>query len=72
MQIDAASQELFDVRLDSLKARCGSWKAVAECLGVSPAYLCDVLHGRREPGAGILAPLGLERVVFYREHAEKD
>lgn len=44
----------------------GSQKALAARLGVSPQYLNDVLLGRKEPGEGILEPLGLERVVSYR------
>jgi hypothetical protein len=34
--------------------------------GVSPAYLSDVLSGRREPGPKILDVLGLEPVTVYR------
>ena len=36
---------------------------------VSPAYLSDVLKGRREPGEKILAALGLERITYYRQKA---
>ena len=46
--------------------RAGTQKALAEQLGVSPAYLSDVLNGRKDPGDAILEPLGLERVVTYR------
>lgn len=45
----------------------GSQRALAEKLGVSPAYLGDVLHGRREPGRSILEPLGFRRVVLYEK-----
>jgi len=38
----------------------------AEELDVSPQYLSDVLHRRREPGPKILKAIGLERVVEYR------
>jgi DNA-binding transcriptional regulator YdaS (Cro superfamily) len=34
--------------------------------GVSPAYVSDVINGRREPGPAILDALGIERVVTYR------
>jgi predicted transcriptional regulator len=44
----------------------GTQVALAERLGVSQAYLSDVLNGRRDPGESILGPLGLERVVVYR------
>jgi transcriptional regulator with XRE-family HTH domain len=51
-----------------LKARIAkqSGSAVAKELGVSPAYLSDVMRGKREPGPKILEPLGLVRVVTYR------
>lgn len=41
-------------------AKC-SQAQLARDLGVSPAYLSDVLNRRREPGDGILKPLGLRR-----------
>ena len=47
-------------------AEAGTQVALAERLGVSQAYLSDVLNGRRDPGESILGPLGLERVVIYR------
>jgi hypothetical protein len=34
--------------------------------GISAAYVSDVLNRRREPGEGILRPLGLEKAVTYR------
>lgn len=44
-----------------------SQKDLADQLGVSPAYLSDVINGRREAGAKLLAALGLEKVVSYRK-----
>lgn len=35
-------------------------------LGISAQYLGDVLGGRRDPGKGILSPLGLEKVLSYQ------
>ena len=50
------------------KRRNGRTLAVfADELGVSPAYLSDVLNGNREPGPKILDALGIERVVSYRQ-----
>lgn len=40
-------------------------KQLASDLGVSPAYLNDVIQGRREPGRKILAALKLKREVRY-------
>lgn len=51
-------------------AKAGSQSAWAALHGVAPAYVSDVLAGRREPGAVILAPLGLEKVVSYRRVKE--
>lgn len=34
--------------------------------GVSPAYVSDVLNGRRDPGKKILDALGYDAVTCYR------
>ena len=41
--------------------KIGSQTALAKHIGVSPAYVHDVINGRREPGESILKPLGLEK-----------
>lgn len=41
-------------------------KALARRLGISQAYLCDVLHERRSPET-ILRRFGYERVITYRQ-----
>jgi hypothetical protein len=43
----------------------GSQKEYANSLGISPAYLNDVIQGRREPGEKILRAIGLEKRVSY-------
>lgn len=40
--------------------------ALAAELGVSTAYLNDVLQGRREAGEKLLKPLGITRVVIHK------
>ena len=45
----------------------GSQASSAKAHGVSPAYLSDVLNGRREPGEAILSALGLTRVAVYQK-----
>ena len=45
----------------------GNQQAFAKQHDISPAYVSDVLCGRRAPGAKILAALGYERVVGYRQ-----
>ena len=52
-------------RLARRAEEVGSQKALASELGVSQAYLCDVMKGRKEPGPLLLAGLGLQRVVSY-------
>jgi hypothetical protein len=51
--------------LESECAKTGSQAAWARKNHVSPAYLSDVLTGRREPGGKLLGALGLERFVSY-------
>ena len=45
----------------------GSQTATAQRLGVSLAYLNDVIRGKREPGEKLLTPIGIHKVVIYQE-----
>lgn len=45
----------------------GSQTAAAQHLGVSLAYLNDVIRGKREPGEKLLTPIGIQKVVIYQE-----
>ena len=51
-----------------LRKRCDrySQRQVAEELGISQAYLSDILAGKREPGPAVLAGLGVTRRVIYQ------
>lgn len=49
----------------------GTQKMVAKRIGISPAYLSDVLLGRREPGPKIAAYFELEAVTVYRATARE-
>ena len=54
------------VILAKLRRQCeqsGSLRKAAIALGVSAAYLSDILSGKRQPGPKILAPLGYSRTV---------
>jgi transcriptional regulator with XRE-family HTH domain len=42
-----------------------SQSALAAEIGISPQYLNDILHGRREPGETVLKYLGLQKRVIY-------
>jgi cyanate lyase len=52
-------------RLQAMKDRLKTWRAVADELGYSQPYLCDVLYGRRAVTDKMLGKLGLaaKRVV---------
>jgi hypothetical protein len=45
----------------------GGMRAWARKHKVSAMYVSYVLSGAKEPGEAILKPLGLERVVTYRQ-----
>lgn len=45
----------------------GSQGAWAAAHGVSPTYVSDTLSGRRDLSDKVLAALGLERVIVYRD-----
>ena len=66
--------ELVDVysRLLAACKKAGSQKKWCELNDVSPAYLSDVLNGRRDPGPSIYQRLGLVRVVRYVEKDSKE
>lgn len=44
-----------------------SQKEFAGRMGISPQYLNDVLTGKREPGEGILRPMGVTKKVSYEK-----
>jgi hypothetical protein len=45
---------------------------VAYGCGVSPAYMSDILNGRREPGESVLRALGFRKVVRYERIPETE
>ena len=51
-----------------LRARVNGAQGVwARANGIAPAYVSDVLNGRREPGKRMLEALGLKRLFLYAE-----
>ena len=48
-------------------ASAGSQIAWCEANEFSPAYVSDVLNGKRDLGGRVLGALGFERVVLYRK-----
>lgn len=61
-----------DDMIEVLRVRCrmrGSQKGWAKDHGVSPAYVNDVLQGRREISDNFAALLGFERRVIFLPRA---
>lgn len=56
----------FYAEMSNRITEAGTQAAWCKANGVSPAYLCDVMNGRREPGDKILRALGWKRVITYR------
>ena len=74
MEIDK-SKPLFTVNhvirlLEILLAEHRTQKRLSEYLGVTQQYVNDIIHGRRSPGDSILKPLGLQKVICYKEREE--
>lgn len=60
------------LRLRAGVHRAKSQRAYAKALGISPAYLNDLLHGRRKVSATIARKLGFVRETTYREANRAD
>jgi len=48
----------------------GSQKAVAEEIDISPAYLGDILKGRRDLSDNVVEKLGYERITVYAKSGD--
>lgn len=60
-------EELLDLLRKLVKQ--SSQKQVSADLGVSRAFLNDILHGRRSMTERIAAAMGYQRLVIYRKVA---
>jgi transcriptional regulator with XRE-family HTH domain len=49
----------------------GTQAALAKELGITAAYLGDVLNGKRKPGPTVLNALGFRRVITYVKDEKK-
>jgi DNA-binding transcriptional regulator YdaS (Cro superfamily) len=59
-------------RLRAAVEKAGGQRAFAEQAGLTPAYVNDVLHGRRALADKILAAISVKRTVTYSvEYEEK-
>ncbi len=54
-------------RLHAMILREGSQRAVAQSLGISEAYLSDILREKRAPGRKVLLALALTRQPHRHE-----
>lgn len=66
------TQEKLIQQLVSRAQKAGSQKKLAEDMHVDPSALSQILNGRRDPTARVLAALGYERVVRYRRRGNED
>ena len=55
----------IDLLLREVEKAGGSQAEAAKRLGISAAYLHDMLNGRRTPGKKVLRKLKLKRVVSF-------
>lgn len=69
-QEDPMNAEQVRAKLTARAAAMGSQKALAAEIGVSPAFLSEIITGHREPCGKPVEYLGLERVVEYRKRAQ--
>lgn len=53
----------FRKLLRELAEEAGSQRKLAEKLGVSRMFICDILLGRRDPGEKLLSAMGYTRHV---------
>lgn len=51
--------------IEQVCAAAGGQKAWARQHGLAPSSITEVLHGRRDPGPGLLRALGLQSVPRY-------
>lgn len=63
-------QEVIE-RLRAATEAAGGQRQFANANGFTPAYISDVLRGKRALADRILSALGLERVVTYRVKDER-
>lgn len=63
-------ETVLDMIKREVKLR-GTQTAYAKEIDCTVQYLGDVIHGRREPGAAVLKPLGLRKIIGYAKLEKK-
>lgn len=64
MSTSLSAEEMKELLRQSVKD-AGGQSACAKNFGVSTQYINDCLHGRRDIGKSIAAPLGYEPITIY-------
>ena len=64
---DYISQDSIVEELRLLADSMSTRKALAKKIGISEAYLCDILHGRRNPGPAVCQFLKVKPMLVYME-----
>lgn len=59
--------DAFRHYLKQTAAQHGSQRKAAECWGIAPAYLNDVIRGYRSPGPKLLKAVGYRLVCQYEQ-----
>lgn len=59
-------------KLDEYIQMCGSQKNAAGDIGVSCAYISDVMRGNRNIGAKVARYFGFEPITMYRQIKESE
>lgn len=60
--------------IERLRAACvaaGGQAAFAKANGMTASYVGDVLQGKRAPAERILAAIGIERLIVYRDKSDR-
>lgn len=63
--MDIGIKDPVFVELNRLISERGSQKSCAEMLGISPAYLSDILSGKRNVSSRILEKLGYVKIIVH-------
>lgn len=69
-QPETLTETAIRVRLQKRVIDRGYKSAFAKQVGISPQYLSDILAGKRAIPDKVLAAIGIERVITYRERSD--
>ena len=67
----ATEADMLDL-IDGMLSQRGTRRAVAAELGISPAFLTDMMLGKRSVGGKAVMNMGWEKVVVFRKVSRED